>query len=135
MLAKNNFSQGHADPNLGVTGFQQYLIAGGQGADVYKHIYGVAGAVLIGTHYVAGGFSITPQPGARSARTGWNLAQAQLDADKAQQNDPAHRAEAAAEVADDYAAIDTGKWMGQAINGDLTSDQLRQNIFNRLCDH
>jgi YD repeat-containing protein len=135
LLAKNKFSQGHADPNLGVTGFQQYLIAGGQGADVYKHIYGVAGAVLIGTHYVAGGFSITPQPGARSARTGWNLAQAQLDADKAQQNDPAHRAEAAAEVADDYAAIDTGKWMGQAINGDLTSDQLRQNIFNRLCDH
>jgi hypothetical protein len=133
--AKNKFGKGHSDPSLGISGFQDYLIAGGQGADVYKHIYGVAGAVLIGNNAVAFGVKITPQPGARPEKRGWGLVYSQLDADQAQMNDPKHHNEAVAEVADDYAGIDIGKWMGQSMDGTLSQDELRKNIFNRLCDH
>jgi hypothetical protein len=133
--AKNRFGGGHGDPNLKVGGFQQYLIAGGQGADVYKHVYGVAGAVLIGNRFVAGGMAVTPQPGALPATTGWGVAYSQLNADKAQMNVPNHHNEAVAEVADDYAGIDIGKWMGQSIDGTLSQDELRKKVFNRLCDY
>ena len=102
---------------------------------VYKHVYGVAGAVLIGNRLAAGGLAITPQPGAQPATTGWGLVYSQWNIDKAQMSDPTHHNEAVAEVADDYAGIDIGKWMGQAIDGTLSQDELRNNIFNRLCDH
>jgi len=133
--AKNRFGGGHDDPDLKnkTDGFHQYLISGGQGADVYKHIFGIAGGVLIGNRYI--GMTVTPQPGARPADIGWEVVYSQLDADKAQLNDPRHKDEAEAEVNDDYAGIDVGKWMGQAIDGTMTQNELREKIFNRLCDH
>jgi hypothetical protein len=91
--------------NLNVEGFHDYLVAGGQGADVYKHISGVAGAVLIGSRLVAGGLSVTPQPGAQPATRGWAVAYSQLHADEAQLTDPQHHNETMAEVADDWAGI------------------------------
>ena len=75
--AKNEFSKNSKE--MATSGFRDYLISGGQRGDVYKHIWGVAGAVLIGDHFVAGGIAITPQPGARPARTGSDLANSQLE--------------------------------------------------------
>jgi hypothetical protein len=118
-----------------VSGFLDSLVGGGQGGDVYKHIWGVAGAVLIGNHFVAGGIAITPQPGARPARTGWGLVSSQLDVDKDGLNDPNHHDEALTEVADDEAAIKIGKLMGQSIDGTVGRAELRSRIFNILCDH
>jgi hypothetical protein len=130
-LAVNTFGKGHDDPKLTTDGFKNDLVKDGQGGDVYKHIYGHAGAMLIGNSgarlpiFGKSGYQYTDE----------NLA---LDIDQRDHPEkyPGHSAaEAATEVRDDYAARDIGRLMGQRMHGNISRDDLRQRIFSILCEH
>ena len=121
-------------------GFKDEFINGGQGADVYKHMMGQAGAIMIGDEFVVPAFhtAIQPQGGARLGRTGNEVAKANLDADIEQTrdtNNPQHAREAVTEVHDDYAGQEIGNLMRDAMNGKMSMDNLRQQIFNKICSH
>jgi hypothetical protein len=130
-LGVNTFGKGHDDPSLTIDGFKDDLIRDGQGGDVYKHIYAHAGAILIGTSGAK--LPIFGKPGYQYSDE--NLA---LDIDQRDHPEkyPGHSAaEAATEVRDDYAARDIGALMGQRMHGNISRDDLRQQVFNILSDH
>jgi hypothetical protein len=120
---------GHHDPRpLPVDGFKTELTNNGQGADVYKHIYGVAGAVLIGDSYA--GFKGAT---GRMGLTGYQNIQAQLKEDMDQ---AAHgRKESETELRDDYAAIAVGGAMLKANKDRSSPEALRGALFDILCSH
>jgi hypothetical protein len=124
-LGVNTFGKGHDDPSLTTDGFKSDLISGGQGGDVYKHIYGHAGAILIGNS------------GAKLpvfGKSGYQYSNDNLALDIDQRDHPEKypgqtTAEGAAEVRDDYAARDIGALMGQRMHGNMNRDDLRQRIL------
>jgi hypothetical protein len=113
---------------LPVDGFKTELTNNGQGADVYKHIYGVAGAVLIGdSHAIASGV-----PG-RGGLTGYQNIQRQLSEDMDQ---AAHGGkESETEVRDDYAGIAVGGAMLKANKERSRPEALRNTLLDILCSH
>ena len=108
--------------------FQEGLVTNGQGADVYKHIYEVAGGVLIGDRYV--GFPGLP---GRAGMTGTEAVTAQINQDRAEASDG--RLEAYSELADDYAATQVGLHMLDRINGQTSNLQLSYALFSILCSY
>jgi YD repeat-containing protein len=133
-LAINTYGKGHDDPNLKTDGFKDALVKDGQGGDVYKHIYGHAGMTLLGNRYLFLGFSV------RGGKTGDEIREAQLAQDIDQRDHPnkypGHSAlEAATEVRDDIAARAVGEFMRDRFSSKINNTELRQNIFDTLCDH
>jgi hypothetical protein len=122
------FRMGHNDPKLGVSGFQEGLIANGQGADVYKHIYGVGGGTLIGDRYVG-----APGLPGRAGLTGTEAVTAQFNEDHSAAL--GGRLESWAELADDYAGKQVGLYMLDRINGKINESQLHDALFHILCSH
>jgi hypothetical protein len=127
---------------FGIEGFKKELVEPRQGADVYKHVLGQAGAIMIGDAYLDPRSNFTnepyvypPQPGANLAATGSQLAVFNLEWDKRQTKDPEHGQEAMVEVLDDYAGQDIGNMVLDAIRGNRSIQSVRQDIFRRLCDH
>jgi hypothetical protein len=133
------FRGGRNNNSLGTTGFRADLIRHGQGADVYLHLYGMAGAVLIGEFKVGTIIDGLPVPrfgGDRNRElnmTGYEVAQAQLDLDIAERD--GGKLEAIAEVNDDVAAIDVASNMREFLKGRIDKSTLRDLIFKQLCDY
>jgi RHS repeat-associated protein len=118
-------------------GFKAALVAGGQNDAVYQHVLGHAGATMIGDSLllppIKSGFT-----GGKRAWTGTQLTQFAYEEDVRQRNNPTvdHTiAEADAEIADDLAGRQVGDLMKRGLSGGLTTDQLRQKLFDVLCDH
>lgn len=128
-LGVNTFGKGHGDPSLTVDGFKQELAGDPQGGDVYKHIYGHAGAILIGSS----GAKLPLFGKSGQQYSDENMA---LDIDQRDHPEkyPGHTAaEGVIEVNDDIAARSIGALMGQRIHGSISQDDLRKQIFNALC--
>jgi RHS repeat-associated protein len=123
------FRHGHDNRNLGTTGFQAGLTANGQGADVYKHIYGVAGGILIGDRTVG----IIPGLPGRAGMTGNENVNAQINEDRASASNG--RLESYAELADDYAGEAVGRDMLDRVNGQMSNLQLSDALFHQLCSY
>ena len=80
--AYGKYTAGNLDPNpLPVDGFKRDLINNGQGADVYKHIYGIAGAVLIGEFPIISKYWPFSAP-SRARMTGYEVVKAQIEDDR-----------------------------------------------------
>ena len=82
--------------------FKDELTEYGQGGDVYRHILFVAGTIMAGDSHIRSKF----------------IAYDQKQADGG-------RKESIADLADDYAGIEVGKFMDRAWNGKLDADQLQ----------
>lgn len=123
------FRKGHDDASLGTSGFQAGLVANGQGADVYKHIYGVAGGTLIGDR-TAG---VIPGLPGRAGMTGNENVTAQINDDQAAASNG--RLESYAELADDYAGMQVGSYMLDRIAGKIDNLQLSDALFHILCSY
>jgi hypothetical protein len=126
-LAVNTFGKGHDNPSLTVDGFNNDLITNGQGGDVYKHVYGHAGAILIGNNSAR-----------LLGKTGYQYSDENLALDIDQRDNPSKypghsQAEAIIEVNDTMAGRRIGALMGQRIHGSISRDSLRKQIFDILC--
>jgi len=130
----NDLGKGHDDPRFTVGGFKDDLIRDGQLGDVYKHVVGMAGATMIGDHYVAYGFRV------RNGRTGNEVGAAQMAQDIDQRDHPERHpghsaAEAATEVRDNIAGQAVGGFLRDRLFGRISETELRNKLFDTLCDH
>jgi RHS repeat-associated protein len=140
--AKNSYGKSKDDKGnnlFPIDGFKDALVSNGQGADVYKHILGAAGAIMIGDSYLVPvfGSARVPQQGAQPATTGNELYASNLAFDMQQSvdvNHPEHMREAMTEVADDIAAGMVGTMMLDTANGKMTPEELQKKLFDLLCD-
>ena len=130
--AYGKYTKGNLDPNpLPVDGFKRNLIDNAQGADVYKHIYGIAGAVLIGESYVISKYWPFSVPG-RARMTGSEVAKAQIADDRTAA--AGGRTESETELRDDEAGLDVGFAMLKAAKEPTSPKVLGRTLFDILCD-
>lgn len=128
-LAVNTFGKGHDDPSLSVDGFKNDLITNGQGGDAYKHIYGHAGAMLIGNNRAR----VIGKTGYQYTDENMALDIDQRDHPEKYPNHHGGAAEGAIEVNDDVAGRKIAGLMSQRIHGSISQDDLRKQIFDALC--
>jgi YD repeat-containing protein len=129
--AYGKYTRGNQDSRpFPIDGFKTNLIDNGQGADVYKHIYGIAGGVLIGDFYVIAKDWPWPR---RGSLTGWQnvIAQVQDDLNAAQGG----RKESETELRDDFAGIEVGRSMVRANKDRTRPEVLQRTLFDILCDY
>jgi hypothetical protein len=127
--AYGKYVKGNQDPRpLPVDGFKNELTNNGQGADVYKHIYGIAGAVLIGDYYVG-----APGLPGRAGLTGWQTVFAQVQDDRLAA--AGGRLESETELRDDFAGVEVGKAMLNANKERTRPEYLQRRLFDSLCSN
>jgi hypothetical protein len=128
-----------------VGGFHPALVgvAGEQQGDVYKHILGHAGAILIGNDEVVPGsgrmgiIPTYPYLWYQSGESGFERSNREMGADYYQLAHPIPQhtvREATQELADDRAGREIGYMLTDLRAGKLKGDA-RTQIFNLLCDH
>jgi hypothetical protein len=123
------------NPDHTFTGFRPELIDGGQNDGVYQHVLAHAGATVIGHNRLLQSVQ-DGRTGGRKATTGYQLTDFALQEDERQRDsatNPMRRRENIAEIADDHAGRLIGGDINKLINGDINRNQLRDLIFNRLC--
>lgn len=144
LRAKNYYGRSKdakGNDRFGIAGFKTELTENTQGADLYKHIMGQAGAILIGdnwlnplSHLTSEPYIYQAQPGAKPAATGTELARANLARDRQQINDPRHGLEAIVEVRNDIVGEEIGNMILGTVNNNDSIHALRQKIFDKLCN-
>jgi YD repeat-containing protein len=139
-LSSQSIGMGAKTKTLNVSGFKPELIGTRQLGNVYQHVLGHIGAILIGDNYVLGqgfvGFNgVNDVP---TGITGNQLSARQFQQDFKDANDIAGHpdGEGANEINDDFAGINIGFILRNSDPADRgIRDEIRPGISKLLCDN